>query len=177
MSHTLKCRYYVRYCDDFLVLDRNPERLEEIREEVRSFLQQRLKLELNTRYAAITDLRDGIDFIGYIIRPDYVLVRRRSVNNLLIKLDSFQRQHVTTDSEELYTINPSPESIKRLQGVVASYYGHFKWGDSHRLRRTIFTRYPWLNAMFKMDKNLMPKMNTRFKRMIEIKKFSKHQEI
>ncbi|HBG07860.1 MAG: hypothetical protein A2075_16110 [Geobacteraceae bacterium GWC2_58_44] len=159
-KHTLKCRYYVRYCDDFLILDNDPKRLEQIREDVRSFLAERLRLELNTRYAAITDVRNGIDFIGYIIRPDYVLVRRRSVNNLKNRLDKFERDEVRVDmynDTPLFAIRQTEEAMDRLRGVVASYCGHFKWADTHRLRRSLFVHYPWLNALYRLDGKTMPR--------------------
>ncbi|MDD2365125.1 MAG: hypothetical protein PHN84_03075 [Desulfuromonadaceae bacterium] len=41
--------------------------LAELRDTIRQFLYEKLHLQLNTRYAAITDVRNGIDFIGYII--------------------------------------------------------------------------------------------------------------
>ena len=157
-KHILKCRYYLRYCDDFLILDNDPRRLEFIREAARHFLATRLKLELNTRYAAITDVRNGIDFIGYIIRPDYLLVRRRSVNNLRSRLKRFQKAHVRMDSEGLYRLTPDKESLRRLQGVMASYYGHFKWADTVRLRRSCFRRHPWLNALFRLNRHAMPRV-------------------
>ena len=156
-KHILKCRYYVRYCDDFLILDNDPQRLEQIREDVRCFLAERLRLELNTRYAAITDVRSGIDFIGYIIRPDYLLVRRRSINNLRIRLDTFKREQITVHEDGLLSIPQNTPEAERLRGVMASYYGHFKWADTVHLRRSIFTRYPWLNAHYKLDDNVMPK--------------------
>ncbi len=164
-KHALKCRWYVRYCDDFLILDNDPQRLEEIREDVRGFLKHRLRLELNTRYAAITDVRNGIDFIGYIIRPDYVLVRRRSINNLRQRLDRFEKTCVKVSgvadergyaSEKLYAIADNPRELEHLRGVVASYAGHFKWGDTTRLRRSLFVRYPWLNALYRLDAEAMP---------------------
>lgn len=186
-KHTLTCLYYLRYCDDFLILDNDPYRLELIREELRRFLAQRLRLELNTRYAAITDVRNGIDFIGYIIRPDYVLVRRRSVNNFRQRLDSFERECVTVSERcippaylcqleskggktdkacisptvQLYGINKNKEAIDRLMGVVASYCGHFKWADTRRLRLSIFRRYAWLNALYRLDRDCMPQLRKK----------------
>ena len=156
-KHILKCRYYLRYCDDFLILDNDPQRLEQIREDVRCFLLERLRLQLNTRYAAITDVRNGIDFIGYIIRPDYVLVRRRSVNNLRSRLTAFKRDHITVDEDGLLRIPQKTPEAERLRGVMASYYGHFKWANTVRLRQSVFKRYPWLNALFLLDRTTMPR--------------------
>jgi retron-type reverse transcriptase len=166
-KHTLKCRYYVRYCDDFLILDTDPGRLAKLRETIRQFLAEKLYLQLNTRYAAITDVRNGIDFIGYIIRPDYVLVRRRSINNLQMRLRAFERScvQVTSSAPRLYTVARNATALVRLRGVVASYYGHFKWGDTHRLRHALFRRFPWLNALFRMDRYDMPRVTLYFKRI------------
>ncbi len=183
-KHTLKCGFYLRYCDDFLILHNDPKRLEYLREEVRKFLSERLRLELNTRYAAITDLRNGIDFIGYIIRPDYVLVRRRSVNNLRARLQKFERSFVTewgmgetnaAPTAPLTVVSPmadkadeprrtstailirhNPVAVERLRGVLASYCGHFKWADTNRLRRAIFSRYAFLSAFYRHNQRGMP---------------------
>ena len=37
-------------------------------------------------------MSDGIDFLGYIVRRDYTLVRKRVVNNLRAKLQGFEAQ-------------------------------------------------------------------------------------
>ncbi|MDY0301731.1 MAG: reverse transcriptase/maturase family protein [Trichlorobacter sp.] len=155
-KHTLKCRWYIRYCDDFLILDNNPQQLAFIREKVRCFLRKQLRLELNTRYASIKPVTSGIDFVGYIIRPDYTLVRRRSVNNFKCRLEKFQHNHVSKDTEGLLKIKATKEELQHLRGIVASYCGHFKWGDTRRLRKSIFYRYPWLNAMYSLNRQTMP---------------------
>ena len=58
--------------------------------------------------------------------------------------------------------NPLEQRIdkgdRQLQGTLASYYGHFKWADTSRLRRSVFRRYPWLHGLFRLDRNLMPRV-------------------
>ena len=195
----------MRYCDDFLILDRDPIRLAAIREKIRLFLAEKLCLLLNTRYAAITDVNNGVDFIGYIIRPDYVLVRRRSVNNLRRRLQAFEKGFIrgsrwvettvaptppasgqpsgvgTTEVSGhvqesapliLYAIGDNPRALQRLRGVLASYCGHFTWADTHRLRQSLFRRYPWLNAMFRLDSRDMPKVKKQFKKIMRYGVFS-----
>ena len=169
-KHTLKCRYYVRYCDDFLILDNDPARLDGLRDNIRTFLAEKLRLQLNTRYAAITDVRNGIDFIGYIIRPDYVLVRRRSVNNLCQRLDVFKRENIRVHVDGLLSISRDKQKIDHLRGVLASYYGHFKWADTMRLRRSLFKKYGWLNALFRLDSMTMPRLKKDSKSVAVAKK-------
>ena len=81
VKHTLKCRHYIRYCDDFVLLSHDPEELREWRERIAGFLRDRLVLELNPHRERLRPVSDGIDFLGYIVRRDYLLVRRRVVNN------------------------------------------------------------------------------------------------
>jgi retron-type reverse transcriptase len=45
VKHVLKCRHYVRYCDDFLIPDASRERLEQARDAIGDFLEERLSLE------------------------------------------------------------------------------------------------------------------------------------
>ena len=89
VKHQLKCRYYLRYCDDFVLLDTDPERLCAWREQIWLFLQERLQLELNDRSEKLRPTCDGVDFLGYIVCAEYRLVRRRVVNNLRCKLNHF----------------------------------------------------------------------------------------
>ncbi len=162
-KHQLKCRYYVRYCDDFLLLDESPERLAKWREEIREFLRTALLLELNERYAAIMPVERGIDFLGYIIRPDYVLARRRSVNALKVKLAAFEKQLVEKNADTGRVIHRFDYPVlEKLRGVLASYLGHFKWADTHHLRRALFVRYSFLNTYYRLDEKGMPHFTANY---------------
>ncbi|HHT9146217.1 MAG TPA: hypothetical protein ACFYD4_11190 [Candidatus Wunengus sp. YC61] len=92
MKHHLKVKYYLRYCDDFVLLDERKERLLEWKENIRDFLNVHLRLALNDRRQAIGPIRNGVDFLGYIVRPDYLLVRRRVVNRFKARLMEYQKK-------------------------------------------------------------------------------------
>jgi len=162
-KHKLKCRYYVRYCDDFLILDESPEKLAKWREQIREFLRQCLALDLNERYAAILPVNKGIDFLGYIIRPDYVLVRRRSVNALKVKLKAFEKQLVEKNADTGRVIHRFDYPVlEKLRGVLASYLGHFQWADTNRLRLALFARYSFLNTYYRLDEKGMPQFTANY---------------
>ena len=114
-KHVLRCRYYVRYSDDFLILHREMKQLEKWKKELGLFLKEKLDLELNTAKTIIYPISDGIDYLGYIVRPFYILVRRRVVNNLKQKIFSG-------------TLNKQ---------AFVSYMGHFKHANANRLERHI----------------------------------------
>ncbi len=117
VKHTLRCRYYVRYSDDFLILHREKDRLEKWKKEVGLFLKDKLDLALNTHKTTIQPASNGIDYLGYIVRPFYILVRRRVVNNLKKKILNG-------------TLNK--------QSYV-SYMGHFKHANAYKLKQHIKT--------------------------------------
>ncbi len=150
VKHTLKCRYYVRYCDDFLILDESPERLKEIKERISEFVADKLNLSLNERYNSVVPVSNGIDFLGYIIRKDYMLVRRRVVNNLKSKLGWFEKRLIS-EKDGVQVIRYDYELLEQLRSVLASYLGHLKWADSYNLRSAIFEKYGFLKEYFSFD--------------------------
>ncbi len=77
VKHVLKCRYYIRYVDDFILISSSPAELANWRERIAAFLKDRLSLELKPG-DRIRRVSEGADFLGYIVRPNYMLVRRRA---------------------------------------------------------------------------------------------------
>ena len=91
VKHRLKCQYYLRYCDDLLLLDPSSERLAECRTAIETFLREKLLLRPNEQQDRLRPVSSGIDFLGYIVRRRYVLVRRRVVNHFKEKLAGFDK--------------------------------------------------------------------------------------
>ncbi len=197
VKHTLKCRYYIRYVDDFILISQSPAELAGWRERIEGFLKDRLALEIKAG-DRIRRVSEGADFLGYIVRPDYILVRNRVVNNLKYKLALYRERIVSIAGKEsrptvngmgqssivgrdsnpdngkyrlrdsnpdsakyrLRDANPDngpgffpvidlePETIGQLCQTLASYMGHFKHANSHRLRTSLFEKNAWLNVIF-----------------------------
>jgi len=120
VKHVLKCRYYLRYVDDFVILDTDLEKLVRLRSDINTFLTQRLNLQLHPLRRKLLPISNGIDFLGYIVRPRYVLVRRRVVNNFKAKMRVFNKS--------------KNRDWKRFRNIIASYAGHFRWANSFKLQ-------------------------------------------
>jgi RNA-directed DNA polymerase len=59
---------YVRYADDFVVLcDGKMEQAEAMRQELYEFLKAELKLELSMEKTKVTHIREGFEFLGFLI--------------------------------------------------------------------------------------------------------------
>lgn len=143
VKHTLKCRWYLRYCDDFVLLATDPAQLREWRARIEVFLRETLLLELNPNRERLRPVNDGVDFLGYIVRRDYLLVRRRVVGHLRERLLRYERRMVL-DGPGYRRFRFDPAELDEMQSVLASYLGHFKLAASYRLRQALQRRFPFL---------------------------------
>ena len=116
LDHYLKDRYgvrhFYRYCDDGVVLGKSKAELWEIRDAVHEQLEQiDLKVKTNER---VFPVDEGIDFLGYVIYPDHVMLRKR------IKQKFARKMHEV-------------KSRKRRRVLIASFYGMAKHADCNML--------------------------------------------
>lgn len=150
VKHQLKCRHYLRYCDDFVLLAESREQLLAWREQIRIFLRERLRLELNDARERLRPVSDGVDFLGYVVRGDYRLVRRRVVGNCYQRLQGFERRLVREGvAATRYSFDA--ETVDRLQASAASYFGHFGKASARRLGMAIWRRFSFLGEYLALD--------------------------
>jgi RNA-directed DNA polymerase len=147
IKHHLKCRYYLRYCDDFVMLSEERDKLLRWKGEIEEFLKGRLKLCLNDKRQSLQSVSNGIDFVGYIVRRSYILVRRRVVNNLKSKLEVYENQLIK-NNPPYQKVSYDYPILEKLRATLASYFGHFKWANSYRLQMSLVKRYRFLEKFF-----------------------------
>ena len=116
LDHFLKdkygIRYYYRYCDDGVVLGKTKAKLWKIRDVVHGCIESiGLQVKENERIFPVTE---GIDFLGYVIYPDRVLLRKRIKKNFARKIHEVK-------------------SRRRRRELVASFYGMAKHADCNML--------------------------------------------
>lgn len=83
IKHNLKQKFYLRYCDDFIILHHDEKYLKSLVEPINSFLQIKLKLFLHPNKITIRKLRQGIDFLGYVTLPHYRIIRTKTKQRIL----------------------------------------------------------------------------------------------
>jgi len=161
VKHELKCHWYLRYCDDFVLLAQTQEQLTAWRARIRQFLDQTLALQLNAVRERLRPVADGVDFLGYIVRPFHLLVRRRVVGHLREKLRGFEHALVQ-ESSGVQTFRFDAAPLQQLQACLASYLGHFKPAACHRLVASVWRANPWLRQFFQLDAGAL-KLRARVK--------------
>jgi RNA-directed DNA polymerase len=149
VKHTLKCKHYVRYVDDFVLIAKTPEQLRDWQDQIEHFLAQTLRLTLKDA-VLMQPLCQGIDFLGYRGFVGHRRVRPRVVQHCKAKLAAWAAQHVK-QSESGTTIHANSTTLAHLQSMLGSYWGHFAHANSVRLRRALFARFAWLNALFTLS--------------------------
>ena len=140
IKHTLKVPHYVRYVDDFVLLHHSPSVLAHWRAQIVAFLHRCLGLRLRDD-GRLAPISNGIDFLGYIVRPHYRLVRRRVITHLKARLAIHARRVLRQRGRLLLC---SPMDVNAIQSTLASYLGHFRHARAHSLYADILVQHPWL---------------------------------
>jgi hypothetical protein len=147
IKHTLKCRFYLRYVDDLVLLHAHKAQLQAWQPQIEQYLNTHLELTLHPSRKKLRPINNGIDFLGYIVRPKYVLCRNRVVNNLKAKLREFE-QKLIQGQNGIRTIRYDHEVVENLFASLNSYLGHFKHANSFTLKQHLFETYGWLKHYF-----------------------------
>ncbi|MBI4692034.1 MAG: group II intron reverse transcriptase domain-containing protein [Candidatus Terrybacteria bacterium] len=115
VKHKLKAKYYIRYCDDFVVFLESKNYAQKLIPPVREFLNKELKLELHPDKISVKTLASGADFLGWINFTDHRILR-------------------TATKRKIF------RNIKERGGkaeTVQSYLGLIRWGNTRKLRNLI----------------------------------------
>ncbi len=150
IKHKLKCRFYIRYVDDFLLIDRNSGKLNDWYICVKEFLKENLDLLLNEKATRLAPVSGGIDFVGFIVRKDYLLVRKRVIGNLKEKLKDAENKLVFRSGDKtLFYFNN--EVIDHLLAAINSYLGHFRYAKTFNCINNIFEEFSFLKTYYLLN--------------------------
>ncbi len=93
VKHQLKAKYYLRYVDDFVILDNDEKRLYFYEEKINHFIKNHLSIELNDDKVKIKPLQRGIEFLGFRAFYYHKLLRKRSPGRFHCKLDLLEEKY------------------------------------------------------------------------------------
>ncbi len=110
-KHELKARYYLRYCDDFIIVHRNRQCLKAIVPQIAAFLQS-IRLELHAQKTKIHKAVQGVDFLGYVVLPHAVMLRTRTKRRML--------RNISDKNRASYLGMLSHANARKLRAKIAS---------------------------------------------------------
>ena len=76
IKETKQIKYYFRYADDIVILANNKSDLHNLLTEIKSYLNDNLKLQVKENYQVFPVEARGIDFVGYVHYHTHTLLRK-----------------------------------------------------------------------------------------------------
>lgn len=132
MKRQMHCKHYGRYVDDFYVVSADRKWLRTLPPKVDEFLREELGLNLQRGKTIISDVRQGVSFVGAFLRPGRSYVDNRSLRNMRKKLGELEAN--------------LPDAV-HLSYALNSYLGVLGHYNSYRIARKVmiaehnFSRY------------------------------------
>lgn len=127
-KRVLKIHFYIRYMDDVIILCNDKIQLREWKDQVEVFLINELELHLNNK-TCIRPISQGIEFVGYRIWPDRVIVRKstslrikRALRGLAVKYSKYE------------------VTMQDVTSALQSYLGMLEHCDSEALVKKILDK-------------------------------------
>lgn len=82
IKQPLREKYYLRYCDDFLLLSNSENHLLSLISPICNFLMKILRLEVHPKKLTIRKLSQGIDFVGYVLFDKYAQSHKKKLKKM-----------------------------------------------------------------------------------------------
>jgi len=126
VKRNLKVEFYIRYVDDFVILETNREILEEYKKQIEIFLKTNLNLILHPQKTKIISLSRGVTFLGLRVFPYYRLLKKSNIRHFKRKINEyynlFNKNYIAYD--DIYV---------RFEG----WYAYSKNANTFELRKSV----------------------------------------
>jgi len=120
-----KAKYYFRYCDDIVIFHADKQFLHNLKKEIETYLNIKLKLTLKENWQVFPVDKRGVDFLGYRFFHHYTLLRK-----------SIKQRFVKTIMRIIK--NHQHLSHTKIVNSLMSYYGWFKYSNCKNLQNKYF---------------------------------------
>jgi len=139
IKHGLKIKYYLRYMDDFLIFGFEKKEFHQIKERIKEFLNNILKLKLHPKKINVFPVKTvrysessnkagkGIDFLGYRIFENYRLLRKSSVKRFIKRTKVYQEK-----------LDKGLMTKEKFNNSLQSWVAYAEFGNSWRLRKSLY---------------------------------------
>jgi len=127
VKQKLRLRYYLRYMDDFLIFSESKFLLRGIKDALREFLRDYLRLRLHEEKSQIYETSRGLKFLGFRIYSNF---RRLTTRNVRCFKQGLRLRQVL--------LSKGIMSKARLRDSVRCWVAHSNYANTNGLRLNIF---------------------------------------
>lgn len=124
IKHELRCKDYIRYCDDFCLFHNDKAVLNEAAKSIESFLSNHLDLTFSK--CDLFPVSHGVDFLGYRHFRKYILLRKSTAKRVKRRLARLPRLFAKGEITK-----------EQFESSVASTWGWLKWANTHNFQLSL----------------------------------------
>lgn len=129
VKRELKCKHYGRYVDDFYIIMQDKERLVQIIGEVKTFLKERLHLDIQNKKTHIVNVKYGVEFLGGFVKPHRNYISNKTLKRLRKRISNVDRYGTS----------------KNMENMINSYLGTFSHYKSFNIRKSTMEKAKTIN--------------------------------
>jgi retron-type reverse transcriptase len=126
VKHIFGYHYYLRYMDDFVIFGDSREQLEQTKNLVRHFLQEKLNLTLSESKSKVYETSRGVEFCGFRCYPGFAKIKKETVKR--------NSRRIAVLAEDLQSGKISPE---QFSSSMNSVLGHSMYSRNFSYRKTL----------------------------------------
>lgn len=119
-----KFKYYVRYVDDFIIIDKDRQKILDFIPKMRAKLEE-VQVTLHPDKFYFQHFSKGVNMTGSVIKPNRLYIHNRTVNNAFQKIKQLNKLQCTY------------ENISKYLSVMNSYLGFMKNRSSYNIRKRL----------------------------------------
>jgi RNA-directed DNA polymerase len=138
VKHRIGTKHYIRYVDDFILLNESPQWLNAAKQQIEAFLQDKLHARINPSKTILQPVDRGVDFVGQVIRPWHRVTRKRTVKSAMSRVRSIDAKNLFETANSYYGLlrqaTKSHHQRAKLSNVLR-YRGHTIKGDLTKIYR------------------------------------------
>lgn len=132
VKHRLNAKYYIRYVDDFVILDHNKQILERYKEEINYFLKNQLKIELHPDKSKIFLLGESLNFLGFRVFYHHKLLKKSNLRKMRQKYEQLKKDYEDKKAD-----------YDRIYGFMEGWSAHSKHANTYKLRKKILDSFSY----------------------------------
>ena len=119
---------YRRFCDDFVIVLRDKERLKRLIPEIDRYMSDQLRMSLHPEKRYIQPYSHGVKMVGAVIKPGRIYVANRTVGKFHEKISYYN--HLADDGLQA-------QYVEKFVQTINSYFGMMIHYNSYKIRKHI----------------------------------------
>lgn len=129
----LRLKFYVRYADDIVIVVESKDKAREVLSDLSEFIKTVLQLDLNINKSKMFPITQGVNTIGYKIKPTHMLLRNDSKKKLKRKIRAMPK-----------LIYEGRMTISKAEQMLNSWKGHAEHANAENFIKSIEDRFDFI---------------------------------